>query len=179
MAKKTLASGQPATFSYVLEIDARFQAWLTAIEDAGGEVTPELEAELNAIQADKRERMEQFAKIRRFAKAMSAVAANEAARAAAYKARMDALADKVDSWAMVILKDEPDKKMQVGTTKWVVTRNSQPSVTCADIDSLPDEFVIEETTRKLNRERVLAEAEFGALPAGVTVTRGEHVRVYP
>lgn len=165
----------PATTLRFYEFPEAFQAVLDQTEEHGGELTPELEAELEALEGSFAEKADRIAGAR----------TQEESAAASYKAEADRLltlakahANKAESLKRYLHKTMVVcgyDKLKTAHFAIRVQQNSQPSVRYdGDLDKLPAEFL--RIKAELDAKAVLEASKEGrAIPEGIQIVRGNHI----
>lgn len=155
------------------------------LDEAGGELTPELEALLGQAEGDFAEKIERVAlKVRELEAEAEAIKAEEARLAARRKAR-ETGAKSLKAYAQRCLEDAGKEKVN-GLIVTVALQQNPPSVAvspevderelyeagCPYVERVPERFVLD--------KRAVLDAykqNPAALPNGVTVTRSTSLRI--
>lgn len=148
-----------------------------ALIDNGGELTPELEARLNALEGAFEHKAENVALFVRQLEVNGAAAASEAKRLHDLASRREKAADRLRSYLLENMQRAQRVKVETGRVVVRVQRNSRPSIHWQrSVEDLPPEFV----RVKLD---VDGEAAYNAwkseqpLPDGFVVQVGHHLRI--
>ena len=158
------------------EIAAELDGIEDRIAEAGGELTPEIEAELDALTGDFEAKAERVALYYRQLIANAEAAGVEVSRLTRIQRRYKAGAERIRGYL--------HRQMQVTETQEVktalvtVSRRLNPAAISFDGDpaSLPEEF--QRVTVSADKAALKAAHKEGReLPAGVHVERGESLRV--
>lgn len=162
----------------VFELDVVYKSWLQVVEENDGEITPEMERTFLALEDEVTKKLENIAKLRRYAESQVETAKREEERVKTYRQKFDRLIEKANLFARVLLEQFPEKKCKVGTFAWAIQKNSVPSIKVDDLSELSPGWKKFELVEKPNNEMIAREAALGnPLPPGVTVKHGDHVRL--
>lgn len=161
------------------EIAADLRAITDAIEAADGEITPDLEAALDAIAGDFAAKVEGVCRFR----------ANLAAEHAMFKSEADTLAARAKSidrkmlWLENYLLREVlasgQNSVKAGLFTVTLVKNSRPSITpLVPVETLPEE--LQRVKIEFNGTAAYESWKAGQkLPAGLQVVEGVHLQVRP
>lgn len=154
------------------------QAILDTIDESG-EIAPEAQAQLDALEGDLAAKAEAIARVVRNLVASEAARKVEAARLALAADADRRRADWLKRYLMDQLQRLGLTRIDAGVFRVRVQRNSQPAVSCAvPLDKLPPDLVRRKETLDLDREAILAAVREGLpLPEGVRVETGTHLRI--
>lgn len=163
----------------VFDLDARYKAWLAAIEDGDGELTPELEDELRDLIDDQINKLHNIAKLNKYADSMWNMARTEVERLQSVAAKYAKLAARAKFLAGVVLQTMPDFKAKAGTFSLWIQKNGQPTVIPPeDLSAIPSEWIKETVHRSLDTAKILAAWRANEpLPPGIHIELGTHVRI--
>lgn len=162
------------------EISSELAAIVAMIDEAGGEITPEVERQLDALNGDLATKVERLDRWRRNLESDAVAITSEVGR---LRFMSDVVGRRLD-WLKSFIRRGMDMAgvRKLGGATWGVTvcNNSQASVTVdatVDVDELPAKFRTETRTVTVDRQAILAAHEAGEkLPKGITVNRGQHAR---
>jgi len=179
LTKETPPTNGERTIDSVFKLEARYAAWLSAVEYSDGELTPELEQELLDLEDDIKIKLENIAKLHRYAANMAGVAGSELVRVTAAKQKYEKLAERAKALAGILLKTLPEPKIKVGTfSLWIQNNGALSVVTPPDISAIPPEFRRKEVLEIPDKDAIVSVWESGgSLPQGIEVFRGTHVRI--
>lgn len=159
------------------EIPLALSDLLDEIEDAGGEITPEQEAALIALEADFDARAERIWKATKLRLADAEYCREEAKRLSARASAIENGAKRTKEWLLRQFEAMGKEKVKTKTLSlW--TQASPPSVKLSiDPVELPDDLRVDVYTAKAKTEAILAKwkADPESLPEGVSVTQGRHL----
>jgi len=165
------------------EISAEYDRIAEQIIENGGELTPELEAELSEIEGAFEEKAERVALYVRNLLASAKVYEEEISR---LEGKQDALLASAKSLKAYLKRNMEKLKLTKIPGKLAtvaIQKNSQPSVRCDfDQDALAGLEVVAShlvnTAYSLNRKAVVdLHKKGGDLPEGITVERSTHLRI--
>lgn len=144
--------------------------------DAGGELTPDLAAELDAIQGAFREKAESVALYLRNLQASAEAAASEARRLTELAAVRSRAADGLKRYLLVHMERTGETKIETDRIRLRVQQNSRPSIHwTAEPELIPDPY--RKTVYALDGEKVYQAWKAGTPLPGFTVERGSHLRI--
>lgn len=173
-----VSKGRPERMPNIFEIESRYRDWLAKIDEADGELTPELEAEFEGIEEDATKKLAAIGFIYREAELEASAFQAEEARLMAKRRSRERLQERMKAYAKVLLETVPGRKMKAGTFSFSISNNSVPSVTVPDITSLPPEWIKTKTETSPDKAKILdAWKKNYELPPGVAVEVGTHVRI--
>ena len=144
-----------------------------------GEVTPELDALLNAGDEKLKTKVEAVVRYLRNQQALVTARRAEASRLEDDAAVVQRGIDGLTRWLGQCLELAGNPKVETVIGTVYRQRNGQPVVKWAGSpETIPDAFRIDETvvTHKLDRAKAIAAHKAAQLPAGLTVEYGFHVR---
>lgn len=150
------------------------------IADNQGELTPELETELDALEEDFSQKVERIALYIRESELDAEKAKHEAERLTKIRKHHESKVRGLKSYLLVVM--ERHGRDKVDTYKARVSRvaNSRPTVrwTGDDYADIPDEFRKDRLIQTLDTDAVLEALNDGEpVPDNVTVERGHHLRI--
>ena len=160
------------------EIPAEWREVEELIEEAGGEITPEIEDRMEVLEGDLSAKVDVFAALVREAAARSEAFAAESklfsdkARVAKNKAEglKRYMKDTLERMGRTAAEGELFKVRIQQNPERVADEGLDP-------DRLPERYVKVETVKTVDKAKILADYKTGrALPEGVIVVRGSHVR---
>lgn len=171
-------ASSPAKKKSTIEIANEFHAWLEKVELTDGELTPELMQEFEAIEMDRLAKLGGIASVHRRAKLAEDSAKAELDRIAKIHRREQSVQNFMKGRARVLLEQIEGKKAKVGTHSLWIQPNGASSIDVEDLERVPAGWKTFEIKASLNREMILTEHAAGnPLPPGITITRGDHVRI--
>lgn len=148
------------------------------LEERGGELDDEIEARLDAIEADFERKCERLCGWRANLAASAKAYQEEADRLASRAKTLTRSADSVKRYLFAQLERSGRQKLEAGTWRLSVQRNSQPSVTVSvDPAALPERF--RRITVEADRRALLNAWKDGTgpIPEGVVIEVGHHLRI--
>lgn len=144
--------------------------------DAGGELSPELEARLDAIDASFEGKVERVALYIRELEVTADAAAAEAKRLAAMAAARGGAAKRLKEYLKQNLERTGKQRVETDRVRLRLQKNSRPSITWArSIDDLPERYA--RITVALDGQRAYDDWKAGELPSSFTVETGTHLRI--
>jgi phage host-nuclease inhibitor protein Gam len=166
------------------EISAEYDRVAEAIIENGGELTPELEAELEKIEGAFEEKAERVALYIRNLLATADTYTREALRIAQKSKSLQNTADSLKAYLKRNMEKLELTKVEGKLATVAIQKNSQPSVagvTDAMLLQMQHHQVFQDfvkITRSADKGAIARFAAAGGeLPEGVEVTRGSHVRI--
>lgn len=163
-------------------ISSEYDALLSAIQEAGGEVTAELELQLAKINDAFDCKVERCALFITAQRSLALAAKNEAKRLDDLAALRERSADSLEKMVKRLMElTGKEKVVRPLATVSVVTNGGKPAVLWAgDPKDCPAPYRTETTkvSYGIDRDRVIADAEAKKeLPEGLTCTRGRSLRI--
>ena len=160
---------------YVIASDRA--AILDALVDAGGELTPELAAQLDAADGDFSQKLAACAVMVKNLAAEAEKHGDEARRQADRAAALQHAAESLKGYMKLQMTVADVAKIE-GVARIQANGGNQPVLFAGDPSALPTEY--QRVKVELDAQKVLAAAKAGqTLPEGVTVgERGTHIRLY-
>lgn len=157
------------------EIADQLQAVAEQLVDNGGELTPELEAQLTALEGAFDTKVERVLLYARNLLATAQAAKGEAARLADLAGTRERAAERLREYVKQQMELADVTKVETSLIVARIQQNSRPSIRWIE-GPLPADFTKVITT--LDGEKAYETwKRDGALPAGFTVERGSHLRV--
>lgn len=160
------------------ELADEYDVIQAAIEENGGELTPELEAALDANAEDSSAKLDSIGKMIKNLEGFEEMAKQEmVAQRDKYRSRGNA-AHRLKEYAKAAMKRMGIER-HIGRVNLSVCGNSQPSIVFGgDPAKLPKEFQRIDVIVELDRDKVREAHLLGQpIPDGVSVVRGDHLRV--
>lgn len=160
------------------EISDAMQAIAEAlIENGGDTITPELAGQLDAIEGEFEQKVERCVLYIRNLEATAEAAKQEAQRLTVLATSRTNAADSLKRYVKGEMERTEHLKVETPLIVARVQKNSAPSVAyTGSLDTLPTEYV--RITRSLDSRAVIAALKAGAaLPEGVAVETGTHLRI--
>ena len=147
------------------------------IAEAGGELTPELEARLDALDGAFEEKVERVALVVRERIAWAEGAKLEEERLGAIRRCHERAADGLKRYLLQQMQRTDHPKVETPRARVRVQKNSQPSIAWTrPVEELPD--VYRRVTVAPDLARVREDLKAGAgVPEGFTVEQGFHIRI--
>lgn len=145
--------------------------------DNGGELTPEIEAQLGKLEGAWEDKVERILLYAQNVRASGTAAAAEAERLNHLaKARANA-AQRLRDYVKQLMEIAGRPKVETDRIVARIQKNSRPSITCAiPVDELPPDLV--RTTKSFNADAAYERHKAGGeLPMGIDVVQGSHLRV--
>lgn len=159
------------------EIPDRLRVLEAQIIEAAGEITPEIEAELDALEEAFERKVEYIALLSREAKAEAAAVRQEEDRLAARRKAAENRERRLKDYLHACMTLAEVERVEGDRAKVRIQANSQPSIAwLGDDDAIPEAYRVVSVRPDLSRAR--DEHKAGAeLPEGFQVTQGSHVRI--
>lgn len=159
------------------EISDALQEIGERIAEGGGELTPELEAELDAMEGAFEEKVERIALYIRECEANAIAVAVEEDRLAKLKRHFDAKSVGLKGYLQAYLQRTGRTSLKTSRTRVWMQKNGRPSIRyVGDISALPADYV--RIKREVDTQFAYVEHKAGAkLPEGFVVTEGTHLRI--
>lgn len=146
----------------------------TLIEN-GGELTPELEAELAKLEGAFDEKVERIALYVQNLSAMAHAANAEITRLTGLAVTRIKAADAMKRALRNEMERTGRTKIETARVKAWIQRNSRPSISWPDGRAIPPEY--ERVTVSLDGQRAYDDWKRGVLPEGFAVEHGSHLRI--
>ena len=160
------------------ELTERYQRIMDRIDDVDGEIGPEAEQELVAINDSIEIKTENICCLLKSFEAEAAAMLAESKRLRERAASKQRAYDYLERYLKKNLESMNLKKVSTSLFTASICRNSQPSVDAegVDIDSLPPELV--RTKKELSKSACVEWSSLGKeLPAGISVRINNHLRI--
>lgn len=158
------------------EIADEVAAVLAKLEDAGGVLTPELEAEYDAAFADMRAKMEGTAHVVLNMEAEAKALREEAARLAERARAVEKRCASLKGYVMRCMGLAGVTSMRAGLAQWRIQRNSRPSLRpLVAVEELPEAY--RRVKVEFDSQAAYEAWKRGELPESIEATVGEHVRL--
>ena len=138
---------------HLYQMTAEYEAIIKAIEDAEGEVTPELMAQLDALGGAFTEKADNIAAVVRTVEATAAAVKGEQDRLAGYRKSLDTHADWLKHYLQEQMIRTGNEKVE-GARFRISIRACPASVDVQDEVAVPDSFKVEQAPR-LDRKGIL------------------------
>jgi hypothetical protein len=159
------------------DISNDLEAIAAELGEAGGELTPELEARLDALEGAFEAKVERVALASRSYLASAEAAKLEEARLAAIRKAYEARSDGLKRYLLASMRRVGTLKVETPRARVRVQKNGQASITWThDLDALPDAYRRVTVTPDLALVRDTLKAG-GEPPEGFAVDYGYHVRI--
>ncbi len=158
------------------EIDGAILS-LLATADESGELNDAVATELDNLAMDRTDKIEGICKVIRTAQGREAAIQAEIDRLQMAKRRETSAVDWLKNYLKSSMLSAGDKKIEAGTFTVRIQKNSAPSISVMiDAEKLPEQFrrVIVEPAKD---EILKAWRANGAVPDGVTIEVGQHLRI--
>lgn len=158
------------------ELTTETAALLDAIEDAGGEITPDVQARLDALGTALPAKANALCQVIRHFQARATALDLEAMRLSEAAARDEAEAKRWKDYLHKCMTLAGQRKVSTDLFGVSVCKNSVPSITWDSTNPLPERF------RRVKVEVDIAAArqelkDTGELPEGFAVVHGSHIRI--
>lgn len=135
------------------EIAGEYREIQAALEEAGGELTQEIEARLNVNQETLAQKLENIAKLDAELQAYCAACMEEVARLKALASSRERASDSLRAYALCCLQAAGIKKVE--TPLFIISRQANPArVVIDDEESIPIEFFSFSIDKKLSWDEV-------------------------
>lgn len=168
---------EPARAIPLYQIPDAFEAIENALLENGGDLTPELEAELDAIEGVLEWKAERICRLIRNNEASAKAYGEEIDRLQAHKRTHENTVDRLKRYLQSTMERLDRDKINAGVFKVALQKNSRPSIRWnGDVNDIPERY--KRVTVELNG--ATAYEDFKAdvtLPNGFEVQLGKHVRV--
>lgn len=169
-------------------MEARLKLWEIASEleeigsllaDGGGELTPELEARLDAMEGALETKVENIALFVKECEANAAAAESERDRLSAIAKHHTTKANALRTYLLATMNRLGQTSVKTPRIRVWAQANGRPSIRFAgDIERLPAAYVRVKTTREVDTRFAFVELQAGAtLPEGFVVDHGRHLRI--
>ena len=145
--------------------------------DNGGELTPEIAAELEALEGTFDDRIERLLLHARNLQAVADAAAQEAGRLTALAGTRARAAERLKTYVLESMERAGRPKVETPLVKARIQANSRPSIQWfGPVDAIPEEF--RRVTVSIDAQKAYETWKAtGQLPDGFIVERGRHLRV--
>lgn len=156
------------------------EAVASKIIDAGGELTDELAAELEAMEGEFTDKVERVALYIRMLERNAAGAKVEKDRLAAIQKANETAASGLKSYLLSIMAQHGRDKIETYKARVTRVANSRPAVrwTGDTYDEIPEPFKRTRVVNTIDADAVLAaENEGQALDPRIEIERGHHIRI--
>lgn len=159
------------------EIPSEYRRIMAEVEEAGGELTEELLADLGRLEDSLQARADQIVPLILEAYREAEAAAVEGARLYTLSRQRQAAADRMKRYLKEALEATGERRLKTDRTELAVCKNGRPSITWqGDLNDIPLHLAKVEITR--DYDAALAELrERGSLPEGFKVEHGTHLRI--
>lgn len=162
------------------ELGASLERIYAQLEESGGELTPEMEVDLEAVSGDFADKVERVALMIRQFQASAEVVKMEEARLAKRRAARENSAESLKAYVLAWMRrvDRLEVKRPLATVR---VQDSPPSAhLLVPVDALPDSLVrVVPEQRVFDAQAAIALHRAGRpLPEGVKITTGVHLRIY-
>lgn len=149
------------------------------IADGGGELTPELEAQLDAMEGAFEEKAERIALFVKECEANAVAAHMEATRLSAIARHFETKASGLKDYLLAAMNRSGRTSVKTHRARIWTQKNGRPSIRYAgNIDALPPEYIRTKTMREVDTQYAYVEHQAGAkLPDGFIVDHGTHLRI--
>lgn len=159
------------------EIADELEAIGGMIAEADGELTPELEAKLNAMEGAFNDKVERIALAVRNYEANAEAAKMEEDRLAGIRKSHERSAEGLKRYLLLTMRHAGNLKVETPRARVRVQKNGQPSITWTrSVDDLPEDYRRVTVAPDLALVRDTLKAG-GEPPDGFTVDYGFHVRI--
>ena len=157
------------------ELADAYERIAEALIENGGELTPELSAELDAIEGAFEAKVERVALYVRNLLATAEAADAEAARLAALARTRRQGAEGLKGYLMAQLDRVEKPKVETPLVVVRIQKNSRPSIQWPDTQAIPEAY--QRVTVSLDGQKVYQDWKAGTLPSGFVVEQGRHLRI--
>lgn len=159
------------------EISDKMQAVADALVENGGEVTPDIAAQLAELEGEFEQKVERCVLYVRNLEMTADAAKQEADRLGLLASSRSAAADSLKQYVKAEMERVGKGRVETALVVARIQKNSTPSVTfTGEIGTLPLAYV--RITKSLDARSVLEASKAGVpLPDGVKVEQGTHLRV--
>jgi len=148
------------------------------IAEAGGELTPEIEEKLDALEGAFEEKAENIALMVRNLEATSSAVKEEEKRIRTYRRSLERQASGLKDYLLFFLRRQGVERVEGTRARIRRQANSRPSIRwLGDPESAPEAF--RRVRVDVDTQAAYEELKSGGeLPEGFEVERGEHVRIF-
>lgn len=157
------------------ELPAAFAAIDLALEDLGGELTPELEAELDRLEGTLEDKTDAICAMVRERTARGEVLAAEGKRFAERAQVERNAADRLKDYLLRTLQSLGRDRVEGQRFKARIQRNGMPSIRWAGSGEIPEPF--RQVTVSLDYDMARAAWKADQLPQGFEASVGSHLRI--
>lgn len=148
----------------------------TVLYDNGGELTPELEARLEAFEGALENKIDRICSVISNNAAAAKAAKEESERLAKLAKSREGVASSLKRYLQSVLTQLDKQKVETGRFRVRIQKNGRPSIKWgADEATIPDTF--KRTVVSLDGDAAYAAYSAGSLPEGFVVEVGSHLRV--
>ena len=157
------------------ELADAYERIAEALTENGGELTPDLAADLDAIEGAFEAKVERVALYVRNLLATAEAADAEAARLAALARTRRQGAEGLKGYLMAQLDRVEKPKVETPLIVVRIQRNSRPSIQWPETLPIPETY--QRVTVSLDGQKAFTDWKAGALPSGFVVEQGRHLRI--
>ena len=157
------------------ELADAYERIAEALTENGGELTPELATDLDAIEGAFEGKVERVALYVRNLLATADAADAEAARLAALARTRRQGAEGLKGYLMAQLDRVEKLKVETPLVVVRIQKNSRPAIQWPDTLPIPEAY--QRVTVSLDGQKVFTDWTAGALPNGFVVEQGRHLRI--
>lgn len=165
---------RPATLKLYELVNAYEQIADVLIEN-GGELSPDLSAQLDAIEGAFEAKVERVALYVRNLLATASAADGEAERLAALARSRRRAAEGLKGYLMAQLDRVEKPKVETPLVVVRIQKNSRPSIQWPATDPIPETY--QRVTVSLDGQKAYTDWKAGTLPEGFVVEQGRHLRI--
>jgi hypothetical protein len=160
----------------MFDIPAAFRQWRDAVDANDGELTPELEAQLAAIEADLFERLDAYADLIAEAEYEEDACRTEAKRVQKRAQQEAALIERLKAKLTAALKAEGSDKVRTPRgMRAALMRSPRPQIAWAFAGEIPEGF--RKVRVEVDKDAAYEAWKLGVLPEGFEATHTEFVRI--
>jgi len=160
---------------HLYEIVDEYQAVIQAVEEAEGELSPELIAQLDAIPGAFKEKAERGALYLRNLQTLAEGAKAEADRLNALATSRGNAVDRLKAYLKQNMERMGETAIVTPLVKLRIQKNSRPAIAWPDGQPIPTDY--QRVSVSLDGTKAYDAQKAGTLPEGFVVTLGTHLRI--
>lgn len=163
--------------SSLYEIDVQLAAIFAELEQMDGELTPELESRLDALQLDRLTKLDNILAVRQDFKRRSESLQSEINRLKGLATSADLAADRLKQYVEASMITAGEDKHELARFKVRIQLNPPGVKAMPDVDQLPAEYRRPQPDKPDSKALIEAWKAGKALPAGVVVEQSKSIRI--
>lgn len=167
---------EPASVLHLYELPDAFDAIEAELLENGGELTPELEARLEALEGTLETKAERICRVIRNNDASAKAFKDEMDRLGAHRQTHENVVKRLKGYLQSVLTRMGRDKLAAGMFKVAIQNNSRPSITwTGSMEDLPPGF--KRVRIEMDGDAAYDAHRAAALPEGFEVVTGKHLRI--